>query len=226
MNAGFFGLAFVAALNPKLLVLDLLLIGNQRPRQMFVCFLLGGLGVSLTVGLLDVFVLQADAIQTQGSVSAEVDLALGVPLVAFGAALATGHLHRRLADHPQAGIRRPSRGAAWAQRALSEPRLGIAVLIGAIVGTPGAAYIVALNHLVTGTSSTASQAVAVVLFVLVEFSLVIVPFIFLQLRPRATEAKLRSIEGWLMSHARQLIAAAAILAGSYMTISGLVRLVS
>jgi Na+/phosphate symporter len=115
---------------------------------------------------------------------------------------------------------------AWAQRALSEPRLGIAVLIGAIVGTPGAAYIAALHQLVTGTSATASQAVAVVLFCLIEFSLVIVPFIFLQLRPRGTEAKLRSIQSWLMSHARQLVAAAAILAGSYMTISGLARLLS
>ena len=32
MNAEFFALAFLAALNPKLLALDLLLIENRRPR--------------------------------------------------------------------------------------------------------------------------------------------------------------------------------------------------
>jgi hypothetical protein len=35
MNAEFFALAFTAALNPKLLALDLLLIENRRPRAMF-----------------------------------------------------------------------------------------------------------------------------------------------------------------------------------------------
>src|SRR6516165_9793429 len=52
MNAAFFGLAGLAALNPKLLVIDLILAENQRPRLMFVCFLLGGMGMAVTVGLL------------------------------------------------------------------------------------------------------------------------------------------------------------------------------
>ena len=65
MNAAFFGLAGLAALNPKLLVIDLILATNRRPRPMFVCFLLGGMGLAITVGLLDVFVLHLDAINTQ-----------------------------------------------------------------------------------------------------------------------------------------------------------------
>ena len=43
MNAAFFGLAFRAVLNPKLFAVDLL-IENARPRLMFACFLLGGMG--------------------------------------------------------------------------------------------------------------------------------------------------------------------------------------
>ena len=46
MNAEFFALAFTAALNPKLLALDLLLIENRRPRAMFLCVLLGGMTVA------------------------------------------------------------------------------------------------------------------------------------------------------------------------------------
>ena len=76
MNAEFFALVFTAALNPKLLALDLLLIENRRPRAMFLCVLLGGLAVALTIGLLDVLTVHADAIKTQGKVSAGVDLAL------------------------------------------------------------------------------------------------------------------------------------------------------
>src|SRR6266481_1302074 len=127
MNAEFFALAFFAALNPKLLAVDLLLIENRRPRAMFLCVLLGGLTVGLTIGLLDVLVFHADAINSQKTVSAGVDLTLG--------------------------------------------RLGLAMLIGALVGIPGAAYLTALHNLVTSKSSTATQVVAVVIFVLIEFSL-------------------------------------------------------
>ena len=95
MNAEFFALAFLAALNPKLLALDLLLIENRRPRAMFLCLLVGGMAVALTIGLLDVLVFHADAITHQASVSAGVDLALGLLLLAAGALLATGRLHGR-----------------------------------------------------------------------------------------------------------------------------------
>jgi hypothetical protein len=188
-----------------------------------VCFLLGGMGMSLTVGLLDVFVLQADAISTQGSASAGLDLVLGVPLVAVGALVATGHLHGRQPPAP-AGGGQPPKKDGWAQRVLGEPRFGLAVLIGAVAGTPGALYITALHQLVTGKSSTAVQAVAVVVFVLIEFSLVIIPFVFLVVRPEATKTQVKRVQDWLMSHARELMAGVALFAGGYMVISGLVRL--
>src|SRR5213075_626876 len=129
MNAEFFALAFFAALNPKLLAVDLLLIENQRPRMMFLCVLLGGLTVGLTIGLLDVLVFHADAISSQKTVSAGVDLALGLLL------LATGRLHgRRKAPVPAGDGQpdKPEKKDGWAQRVLAEPRLGLAMLIGAL----------------------------------------------------------------------------------------------
>jgi Sap-like sulfolipid-1-addressing protein len=62
------------------------------------------------------------------------------------------------------------------------------------------------------------------IFVLIEFSLVIIPFAFLEFRPEATKARLLSAQDWLMSHARQLMAAVALFVGAYMVISGLGRL--
>jgi len=225
VNAAFFGLAVLAALNPKLFAVDLLLMESQRPRLMFLGFLVGGLGMCVAIGLLDVFVLQADAISTQGSASAGLDLALGLPLVAIGALLATGRLHgRRRAPAPAPDG--PARRDGWAQRVLRKPRPGLAVLLGAVAGTPGAAYITALHQLVTGKSSTATQAIAVVVFALIEFSLVIIPFAFLVARPEATRVRLQWSQDWLMSHARQLMAGVALFIGAYMVVSGLVRLLT
>ena len=229
MTAEFFALAFLSALNPKLLALDLLLIENRRPRAMFVCLLLGGMTVALTIGLLDVLAFHADAIKAQGTVSAGVDLALGLVLLAAGALLATGRLHgRRRAPVPvPAGDQQPDtpeQKDSWARRALGEPRLGLAMLTGAVIGIPGASYLTALHLLVTGTSSTATQVLAVVLFVIIDFLLILIPFAFLELRPEATKALLKHTQDWLLSHALQLMATIALLLGAYLAISGLIRL--
>ena len=95
MNAAFFALAFTAAANPKLLALDLLLIENRRPRAMFACILAGGLGVAIAIGLVDVLLVHADAVKSQGKISAGVDLAVGLILLALGVILLTGLLPRR-----------------------------------------------------------------------------------------------------------------------------------
>ena len=227
MNAQFFVLAFVAALNPKYLAVDLLLIENRRPRAMFLCILLGGMTVALTIGLLDVLTIHADAINSQKTASAGVDLVLGLALVAAGALVATGRLHgRRKTAVPAGGGPPPEKEKkdGWAQRVLAEPRLGLAMVIGALCGLPGGAYLSALHILVTSKSSTANQVVGVILFVIIEFLLIIIPFAFLELRPEATKAFLKNFQDWLAGHARQLLAYTAVILGAYMAISGLVLL--
>jgi ABC-type transport system involved in cytochrome bd biosynthesis fused ATPase/permease subunit len=98
------------------------------------------------------------------------------------------------------------------------------MLVGALIGIPGASYLTALHLLVTGKSSTATQVIAVAIFVLIDFLLIIIPFLFLELRPEATKARLKHTQDWLLSHAVRLMAAIALLLGAYLAVSGLVRL--
>jgi hypothetical protein len=229
MNAEFFVLAFTAALNPKLLAIDLLLIENRRPRAMFLCILLGGFTVGITIGLLDVLVFHLDAIKSQKTVSAGVDLALGLLLLAVGALVATGRLHGRRKQPVPAGNIQPEtpqkeKKDGWAERILAEPRLGLAMLIGAVCGIPGASYLTGLHILISSKSSTANQIIGVILFVLIEFLLIIIPFAFLELRPEATKAYLKRSQQWLAGHTRQLIAYTALILGAYLAVSALVRL--
>jgi Sap, sulfolipid-1-addressing protein len=225
------GLALVAAFNPKLLIIDLILAGNKNPRLMFLCFLLGGIAVGLTVGLLDLFLLHTGATKTQNHVSGGIDLALGIPLLAAGALLATNHVHvHRRRHHPpptdKPKDKQPSKLSVWAQQALHEPRYALAVLIGAAVGTPGASYLLALHHLKTGKYPIAVAVLAVIVFVLITFVLVIVPFAFWTFRPEGTEKAIQGFKDWLASHARQVAAGVALVAGGFMVISGLLRVLS
>jgi drug/metabolite transporter (DMT)-like permease len=227
MNAQFFALAFLAGLNPKLLALDLLLIENRRPRAMFLWLLVGGLTVGVTIGLLDVLVFHLDAINHQVSVGAGVDLALGLLLLAAGTLVATGRVHGRRKTPVPAGDRQPEKPEkkdSLAQRLLAEPRLGLAVLVGAVIGIPGASYLTALHHLVAGNYSTATRVIAVFVFVFIAFFLIIIPFAFLELRPETTKARLKRVQVWLLSHAEELVVAIALFLGTYLTVSALVRL--
>jgi uncharacterized membrane protein len=234
MNAEFFALAFLAAVNPKLLGLDLLLIENRRPRAMFLWLLVGGLAVGVTIGLLDVLVFHVDAINAQRSVGAGVDLALGLFLLVAGALVATGRLHGRRKATVPARDRPPEerekkkekkeKKDSWAQRLLAEPRFGLAVLVGAVIGIPGASYLTALHNLVAGKYSTATEVIAVFVFVIISFLLILIPYAFLELRPEATKARLKRSQLWLGSHAKQLIAVVALVLGAYLAISALVRL--
>jgi len=186
---------------------------------MFLCLLLGGMTVALTIGLLDVLTIHADTIAAQGKVSAGVDVALGLLLLALGALLATGRLHRRQRTPVPAGTgppEKPEKKDNWAQRVLAEPRLGLAMLVGALIGLPGASYIAALHNPVAGKYSTATRVAAVVVFVIIDFLLIIIPFAFLELRPEATKALFRRAQDWLLGHALQLMAGGiALILGAY-----------
>jgi hypothetical protein len=228
VNAEFFALAFTAALNSKLLALDLLLIENRRPRAMFACILAGGLGIAIAIGLVDVLLVHADALKSQGKISAGVDLAIGLLLLAIGGLLLTGLLPPRRkaarAEDREPAKKKKDKGDSWAERTLREPRLGLALFIGLLVGLPGASYIAALHNLIAGKYSTGAKVAAVVIFALIEFLLIIIPWALLELRPVGTTMMLRRSQAWLAGHAKQLLAWIAVLLGAYLVISALIRL--
>jgi hypothetical protein len=88
------------------------------------------------------------------------------------------------------------------------------MVVGALIGLPGVAYLTALHNLVAGHYCTVTQVAAVVVFVVIEFLLIIIPFVFLELRPEATKAFLKAAQNWLAGHAHQLIAYVCLILGA------------
>ena len=107
----------------------------------------------------------------------------------------------------------PAELQGWVVRSLHEPRYGLAVLIGAVVGLPGVSYLLALHHLV---ASKTPAAIAVIENPFVPFASVVV-------RPQGTEDAIKRFKDWIVSHERQIAAAVALLAGAFMVISGTLR---
>jgi Sap, sulfolipid-1-addressing protein len=127
------------------------------------------------------------------------------------------------AARPQAEAT-PAQKAGWTQRMLREPRLGLGFIVGLALGTPGAIYLAALQMLVSGDSSTASEVAAVILFAIIEFALLIIPLVFLIVRPDAAAAFIRGVQRWLTRHGTRLLGCVALAAGLYLTIDAIVNL--
>ena len=95
-----------------------------------------------------------------------------------------------------------------------------------MVGTPGASYLLALHHLISSKTSTPVAVIAVIVFVIINWALVLVPFAFLMVRPQGTEDALKRFEHWLTSHEQQVTAGVCLLGGGWMVITGLLRVLS
>jgi len=220
VTAHFFVLAFTAAINPSLLGIDLLLIANRRPQAMLAFVLLGGLGAAVTIGLVDVLVVRSNLVKTQGGIGPGGQLAIGLLLIAVGGLL----IARRGRSHRPGNPQQDTTKQGWMQRALSRPRLALAVVVGAVLGLPGALYLAALHGLVAGHWSTATQVIAVFVFALIEFTLVIVPLVLVIVRPLAVAAVLHRAQDWLARHGRTALACVLLGLGTYLTISSIVSL--
>lgn len=229
MNATFFALAFVAAANPKLLAIDLLLIENRRPQAMFASLVAAGIATGVAVGIIILLVIPAHQYHSEKKASAGLDVALGVFLLLVGGLVMTGVVARvwarRTRSANRAGKKRKF-GADWAQRALRQSHLGVAFLVGFICGLPGAAYLAALHNLTVGKFSTGYEVVAVILFMIIAFLLIIIPWVLLVVWPSGTASLLRRAMAWVTGHAMALIAWVCLLLGVFLTISGLVRLIT
>jgi hypothetical protein len=222
MTASFLGLAFAAAINPSLLAVDLVLVVNRRPRLMFGYVLIGGLSMAIAVGLVYLLVVHPDVVPSTGGLGAGAHLALGLVFLILAALLFSGKLHGRQRK-PKAA--KPQDKISWTQRALGQPRPWLAVLVGVLLGTPGALYLAALHGLARGNPTTAAEVIDVVLFAIIEFALLIIPLALLVFRPEGPAALVRGMQDWLARHGRRVGAYASLTAGAYLTIDAIVNLV-
>src|SRR5262249_45367683 len=131
---------------------------------MFMGCMLGGIGLGLTIGLLDVLVLRVNAIKTQKP--RQRWPRPGPGHTAAGHRRPAGGRHL---PHPPPKGGPPPKLAVWVQRVLHEPQYGLAVLIGAAVGTPDASYLTALHHLISTETATTVAVPTVIVFVLINW---------------------------------------------------------
>jgi len=227
-------LALAAAVYPTLLAIVILILTRPHPIRLFTGYLIGGMAMSITVGLLILAFADTSNLGTgsSSSPSPSIDLALGIALLAMSLALATGRdlpgSQRR--ERRRAGKAEQRAAAAAAghapkessvKRLIAHDSILLAVAIGVVLSLPSVWYLGALKDIDGGGYSTTSAVGLVLGFNLIMFALIEIPLAFYLLTPDRAAAAVARFDRWTHNHKRRIGVWATGVAGAALAIDGL-----
>lgn len=219
-------LALAAAVYPTLLAGVIVILSRPRPVRLLVGFLVGGMLVSVTAGLLIVDGLQNGAdIRTSGNATRPiVDIVAGLVSLSVAWAAWRGHLSR-LGDWRRRR-RPPKPGPNWTDRALGGGSVPVAFAVGVALNLPGIWYLAALADIAEADPSPAVEVLVIIVFNLIMFMLVEIPLVFYLVNPERARSLVDLGSRWARSHSTQVGVTIASIVGTYLVVRGVVAAVS
>lgn len=216
-------LAVVSALDAGLLAAAIVLMGRPRPARNLLAYLIGGMGISIAVGVIILVALHGSAVLThpKSSTTAVIAMAAGALLLAVAAVVLSGRTaqwHPRRRTQP---AQRRSHRPSLEELALGHDSLWIAWAAGALYSAPGAYYLAALALLAKLDRPTPINVVAIVGFNVIMFAFIELPLLGFLFAPDHTRNLAHRLNGWMARHKRALVVTAAGTGGAYLLVSGL-----
>ena len=195
-----FLLSLLAMFNPTLLAAVTIMMLLPEPRRLITGYLLGAYLTSIGLGMAIVFSLpqqQPGSESSKKTLSPLEDLVFGAILVIVGWVLLSGRA-ARAQRKPQTSPRGRSTARQEEKESLPERLLGrgsmrITFAVGALLSLPGASYFVALDKIAKLDWPTATTALAVIVFCLIQQLLLELPLFGFWRRPRLDRPRRRPL---------------------------------
>jgi hypothetical protein len=226
-NVLFFSLTAMA--NPTLVAVTTVMLLLPSPRRLMVGYLVGALGMSISIGLAIVFAFQnAGAVKTaQRTVSPAVDIVVGVLLLAIAALLASGRpaalRQRRRARTANGGEKKTPR---WQRYLIDRGSLRIAIVVGALLTLPGASYLAALHAIIKLDADPTPTVLLVLMVNVIMLSLLEVPLIAFTVAPDWTPGAIARVRAWFARYGLRAGIYAAAIVGALLVVRGVIEAVS
>lgn len=221
-----FLLSLLAMFNPTLLAAVTIMMLLPDPRKLITGYLLGAYVASIGLGMAIVFTLHGSSSGTETSqrtLSPLEDLVFGAILALVGWAFLTG----RVAEVKESRRRRheAKHGPKEDKESLPERLLGrgsmrVTFAVGALLSLPGASYFVALDKISKLDWPTASTALAVLVFCLIQQLLLELPLVGFYLAPKWTEGAVVRFRAWISKNAARAAGWVALTLGVLLIIRG------
>jgi Sap, sulfolipid-1-addressing protein len=225
-----FLLSLLAMFNPTLLAAVTIMMLLPEPRRLITGYLLGAYVTSIGLGLAIVFSLhQSSGVESSKKTLSPIeDLVFGAILAIVGWVLLSG----RAAELKERRRRRKEEkhGPAEAKESLPERLLGrgsmrITFAVGALLSLPGASYFVALDKISKLGWPTATTALAVIVFCLIQQLLLEAPLFGFWVKPEWTERAVVKFREWIANNAAHAAGWVALVLGCLLIIRGTLYLI-
>ena len=227
------GLALLAMANPTLLAAVTVMLLMPSPKRMMLGYLLGAYTTSISVGLVIVFALHDSGAVDAGkrTISPVEDIVVGLLLLLVAFVLSSDRDQRLRERRQRKKEAKLAKNGGEEKEPLpirllgrGSPRIGF--VVGLLLSFPGVSYLVALGHIDGLDTGIAPTALLVILFCLIQQTLLEVPLIGYALAPERTQDAVNGFRAWLARNGRRAGIIAATVAGSLVIIRGIAGLVS
>jgi hypothetical protein len=223
-------LALVAAANPTLLAAVTLMLFLPNPRRLLLGYLAGALLVSVTIGILIVFVVHDSGATSAGrnSVSPSIDIACGLILLLVAYVLGAGHdqrLKERRAQRKQAkngGVEPADKGPSKVEQLLGRGSARVTFALGVVLNLPGISYLAALHDLQQLGYGAVAEILVILGFNVLLLIFLIVPLVGYFIAPERTVVEVQRFRSWLTRSGRRIAIEGAAVLGVLLIIRGLV----
>lgn len=213
-------LAVLAAFYPTLLAVVILLLARPNPMRSLAFFLGGALTVSVPIGLVAVFALNAlDYSPHERSVNGPIYLTAGALVLLIAVMLWREPRKRKPKPKPD-DAPKPS----LMQRTMSKDSSKLVFVAGMVLDLPGIWYLIGLKDIAIGGYTSSEKIALVLVFNAIMFSLIEVPLIAYSIATEATARWVSTLNGALHEHGRRIGAWIALVLGVYFVVRGLVEL--
>ncbi|MCL2394892.1 MAG: GAP family protein [Acidimicrobiaceae bacterium] len=236
-------MAVAAAVDPARIAAVGIVLTAERPQRLLVAYLIGGVGVSLAVGVVVLFILEGVGVGATSSIPPKIEIGVGafalLVAILIGSGVATkvrdrfapGHSKSAAAEMSSATHRPtmedlpgfgklPSR----LQTVLRRESPWVAWLAGVAVGMPSAYYLAAIAATLSSGGGAGTQVLALVVFNVIAFALALFPSVSFLVAPDATRSAVERLYRWMLSHQLDVVAALAAVVGLYLVIIGVTKL--
>jgi hypothetical protein len=219
MNSQTLILACIAAFYPLGLLAIGVLLATDRPLILGTSFLAGAVTSLLVIGVVVISVLDGAGLARDSATTARgwLRIGLGIALVIVGTQFARSPDVRSV-DRKTG----PASEPVWQAR-LRRARPVTVFLTGAILYSPSATYIGAVQQIAT-TEASWPQGLQLIVVIAIVLLTVEIPLLAYAWRPEATTRTVRIAEAWTERHRRETLSAVFLAIGTYLLIDGLVTI--
>jgi hypothetical protein len=226
-------LAAAGSIYPVAFAAIVAMLGGANPMRRALFFLTGGVIVSF-IGYIAIVTLIRAIDFTPGQhpkIAATVKLLLGVALLAYAARTVMRRrkavvevMEEKLARDAQNTPSTAETATAVPEPPLEEPSVRRAFITGAIVYFPGVFLIASANAIASAKATAAATFVAIVMCTILLLLIVEVPILAFAIAPERVRPPMERITTLGKIYSKQLILAAALVAGLYLVIASIAAL--